>query len=144
MSGWPWWRRFRLRLLPQHLQAGLWGEGIAERHLRRQGYKVLGRRVRVGPKDEIDLVMRQGETLIFVEVKTRASELWGRPVTSVDRGKRKRIGRAAMRYMKQLPRKPPTFRFDVVEVIGEEGQPPAEVRHLQNVFGLPTGYRVPW
>ena len=139
-------QRFRSHQ-PQHLRTGLWGEALAARHLRRKGYKILGRRVRVGAKDEIDLIVRQGETLVFVEVKTRADELRGRPVAAVDRNKRDRLGRAAMRYMQRLRRKPPTFRFDVVEVVGrqdEQEQVPVEIRHLENVFGLPPGYRVPW
>lgn len=129
---------------PAHLRTGMWGEALAERHLRCKGYKILGRRVRVGTKDEIDLIARQGDTLVFVEVKTRADELWGRPVTAVDRRKRDRVGRAAMRYMARLRRKPPTFRFDVIEVVGREESDHAEVRHLENVFGLPAGMKVPW
>lgn len=126
------------------MRTGLWGESHAATHLRHQGYKVLGQRVRVGVRDEIDLIVRHGQTLVFVEVKTRADELWGRPVAAVDRKKRDRLARAALRYMMRLRTKPPYFRFDVVEVIGQEGADPEEIRHLQNVFGLPPGFKVPW
>lgn len=129
---------------PRHLRTGMWGEALAARHLGRKGYKILGQRVRVGSKDEIDLIARQGQTLVFIEVKTRANEMWGRPLAAVDRQKRDRLGRAAMRYMMRLRRKPPTFRFDVVEIVGQEGADPAEIRHVENVFGLPKGLKVPW
>lgn len=125
-------------------RAGRWGEEQAERHLRRLGFRVLGRRVRVGRKDELDLVIRDGDTLVFVEVKTRASEDFGRPFSSLTRDKRRALSRAAVRYMMKLRRPPSYFRFDVVEVIGVEGEGTPEVRHIPNAFTLHPAYRVPW
>jgi putative endonuclease len=145
---WGWfqrWRAGRSRATgPAHLRAGEWGEAVAERFLRQAGYRVLGRRVRVGRRDEIDLIVRRRELLVFVEVKTRASERMGRPVSAVNRAKRFHLGRAAMRYMQRLPQRPPYFRFDVVEVVGTENGGPPDIRHLENVFTLPAGYRVHW
>lgn len=129
---------------PAHLKTGLWGEAVAVKYLKRQGYRVVGKRVRVGRRDEIDIIAQRDEVLIFVEVKTRADERMGRPVAAVDRRKRDRLGRAAMRYMRSLRTKPPYFRFDVVEVIGSTGDRQPTVRHLENVFQLPKGMRVPW
>lgn len=139
------WNLFKRRRQGEaaHLRTGQWGEAVAEQFLRRQGLHVLARRWRV-KKDELDLVVRDGETLVFVEVKTRASELMGRPFAAVDRTKRRAIGRAALRYMQRLKHKPPTFRFDVVEVIGTEAAGSPEVRHLANAFSLPASVRVPW
>lgn len=129
---------------PAHLATGVWGEKIAMKHLKRQGYRIVGTRVRVGRRDEIDIIAQRDEVLIFVEVKTRADERMGRPVAAVDRRKRDRLGRAAMRYMRSLRIQPPYFRFDVIEVIGSSGDRQPEVRHLENVFQLPKGMRVPW
>ena len=127
-----------------HLTAGRWGEAVAAKYLAQQGYKLLGTRVRVGLRDELDIIARQGETLIFVEVKTRASEQWGRPFDAVDRKKRRILGRAAFRYMKRLRKKPPYFRFDVIEVIGNRDDGEPQIRHIPNAFSLPPEYRVPW
>lgn len=127
-----------------HLRTGEWGERVAVEALRKRGYKVLGQRIRVGRHDELDIIARQGATLVFVEVKTRASERMGRPIESVTRAKRQRVSRAAMRYMGKLKKKPPYFRFDVVEVIGTEGEAPPEVRHIENVFTLPSSYKIGW
>ena len=125
-------------------RAGRWGEKQAERHLRGLGFRILARRLRVGRRDEIDLMARDGDTLVFVEVKTRASEDFGRPISSVTRDKRHALSRAAIRYMTGLRRPPAYFRFDVVEVIGTEGQGTPEIRHIPNAFTLHPSYRVPW
>lgn len=136
---WPWSkRRPDARAL-----AGLWGENVAERHLAAKGFRILGRRVRVGHREEIDLVARDGRVLVFVEVKTRTSERFGRPSESVDRAKRKAQSRAALRYMRRLTPRSDYFRFDVVEVIGETGGDPV-IRHIENAFTLAPGLRIPW
>jgi len=126
-----------------HLDAGKWGEQQAERMLRKKKYRILGRRVRVGTRDEIDLVARNGEVLVFVEVKTRKREDFGRPLTAVDRKKRHVLSRAAVRYLKRLKSPQVCFRFDVVEVIGVNGDSCPEVRHIENAFTLDRRYSLP-
>jgi putative endonuclease len=128
---------------PVEHEAGLWGEAEAERLLRRQGCRILGRRVRIGRRDEIDLVVRDGEVLVFVEVKTRASEDYGSPASAVDRGKRRALSRAAVRYMRSLRTRPAYFRFDVVEVVGVKGGGAPVVRRIERAFGLDARYRFP-
>ncbi len=123
---------------------GEWGERIAGRELRRAGFRLAGHRVRVGRRDEIDLIAWDGDTLVFVEVKTRASESFGRPADAVDRAKRRHLSRAAVRYIATKRIRPAYIRFDVVEVVGVEGGAPPVVRHLRSVFGLEGGYRLPW
>lgn len=136
---WPFSRR-----RATHLMAGEWGEQCAGRHLEEKGYKILGRRVRFGGQDELDLVARDGQTLVFVEVKTRAVEDFGRPIDSVNAAKRRSLSRAAMKYLKKLKQKPEYIRFDVVEVIGTPAGEPPVIRHIDNVFSLQGGYKLPW
>lgn len=124
-------------------QTGLWGEREAEYHLKAKGYKILGRRLRIGPRDEIDLVARSGDALVFIEIKTRADETFGRPFAAVDRSKRFRLARAALRYLKRLETQPANFRFDVVEIIGNPNGPKPVIRHIENAFPLPKNFRVP-
>ena len=123
---------------------GTWGERQAERALRKKGYRILGRRVRVGTRDELDLVARDGDVLVFVEVKTRKTEAYGRPVTAVDRRKRHVLSRGALRYIKQLKCPPVCFRFDVVEVVGTAGRRKPIIRHIENAFPLDRRYSLPW
>ena len=129
--------------MAKHLETGLWGERVAAKALRKKGYRILGRRVRVGTRDEIDVVARDRGTLVFVEVKTRKGESYGRPISSVDRGKRHALSRAAVRYIGRLRKRDVCFRFDVVEVIGEEGERQPVVRHIENAFPLDSRYDLP-
>jgi len=131
------------RLWPFHLAAGLWGERQAEVFLKRKGYEILSRRFRVTARDELDLVARHGGHLIFVEVKTRQSESFGRPIAAVDRRKRHVLSRAAVRYLQKV-KQPVTFRFDVVEVVGAEDHGVPLIRHIENAFTLDSCYVLPW
>ncbi|MBI2438236.1 MAG: YraN family protein [Lentisphaerae bacterium] len=144
------WKTVKRLLFPgasadgaEHPSAGRWGEEQAERALRKKGYAILGRRLRIGARDELDLVARDGAVLVFVEVKTRKSEAFGRPAASVNRAKRHYLSRAAVRYLKRLRPAPRAFRFDVVEVIGTKGVSAPLVRHIENAFPLDSCYRVP-
>src|SRR5438046_5629802 len=86
-----WRNRFsRWRTLPRsgHLRRGALGESLACRYLKRNGYKILFRNFRGRVGGEIDVVCRDNDTLVFVEVKTRGREDFGRPVEAVDREKR--------------------------------------------------------
>ena len=124
-------------------RTGLWGEQAAERHLRSKGYEILGRRFRIGTRDEIDLIARDHDTIVFIEVRTRADENFGRPVAAVDRRKRHCLARAAIRYLKRLKKQPPGFRFDVVEIVGSAFCAKPLIRHIENAFALPKYFRVP-
>lgn len=128
-----------------HLKAGRWGEKQAEIFLKKAGYKILGRRVRVGRHDEIDLIARCGDDMmVFAEVKTRRNENYGRPAASVNREKRRKLSRAAVTFLQKRKLRPPYIRFDVIEVIGEPDGEPPEIRQIKNAFQLEGGYRIWW
>ncbi len=129
----------------RHLAVGLWGEAKAEQYLRSKGLRIRARRLRVGRRDEIDLLAQDGKQLVFVEVKTRHNEQFGRPITAVDRAKRKRMSRAAVRYIRRLRDPKVYFRFDVVEVIGSPEAPEADItiRHIPQAFHLDRKYMLP-
>jgi putative endonuclease len=134
----------RRRSGPAHLRTGEWGEDVAAKALKKKGYKLLGRRVRVGRRDELDIVARKGETLVFVEVKTRRSEALARPASAVNRSKRHALSRAACRYLRKLKHPSVYVRFDIVEVIGTEEDGEPTVRHLENAFALDPRCRLPY
>ncbi|MEP7070750.1 MAG: YraN family protein [Verrucomicrobiota bacterium] len=135
-----WRNRFsRSKALSEHLQLGARGEELACRDLRRHGYKVLYRNFRGRRGGEVDIVCRDGDTLVFAEVKTRTGEDYGRPVDAVNLAKQKLIARGALAWLQLLDNPDILVRFDVVEVVMSPGRE-ATIRVLQNVFQLPAPY----
>ena len=136
-----WLRRALGRGLP--LSTGAAGERRAEEFLSRLGYRVLARNWR-NPRDrreELDLVCRDGEVLVFVEVKTRASTALVSGYEAVDQRKKKVLRRVADAYLRALlpADRPLTFRLDVIEISGSgEG---GEVRHFENIPLFSKHYR---
>lgn len=116
------------------------GEQLATKRLRFDGLKPLYRNFRAPKGGEVDIVCRDGDFLVFVEVKTRRSVEFGRPVRAVNQGKQLLITRGAMAWLRELNHPDVNFRFDVVEVVLEEGKPP-QIEHLKNVFQMPEPYR---
>ncbi len=123
-----WFRRDE----PEHLRRGRMGERAARRYLRKAGLKFLYANFR-GEQGEIDLIFRDKEILVFVEVKTRSSEAWRRPAAAVNRDKQRRIVATARDYLRLLERSDIPVRYDIVEVLLEEGRV-NEIRHQPNAF----------
>ena len=107
------------------------GERIAERWLRRRGWRVVQRRFRSGHRD-IDLVVERAGTVAFVEVKTRASADFGGPVSAVNWRKQRELCRSAKVWMSRFEKPGDTFQFDVIGVI--LGPEKVRVQHVENAF----------
>src|SRR6476661_5846397 len=109
------------------------GERIAERWLRRQGWRVVHRRFRNGRRD-IDLVVEQAGTVAFVEVKARKGAEFGGPVGAVDWRKQKGLTQSAQVWMDRHGPPAANYRFDVVGVLvnGEH----VRIRHVPNAFSI--------
>jgi putative endonuclease len=135
-----WRSRFsRSKKLSEHIRRGALGEKLACRFLRQKGYKILYRNFRGRRGGEIDIVCRDHDTLVFVEVKTRAREDFGRPIAAVDRQKQQRVSRGGLAWLRLLDNPDILFRFDVVEVLlVDETKPRLEL--IQNAFQLPKPY----
>ncbi len=122
---------------PRHT-LGAKGERAAERYLRRAGYKILARNFRAKGGGEVDLVCRDTAEaeLVFVEVKTRAAaEEDSRPADAVTRDKEALIARGARAWLRLLDRPEVVFRFDIVEVLWNGGNP--AITQLKSAFILP-------
>ena len=115
---------------PHTTARGAAAERLAGAWLRRRGLRPLDAnyRCRAG---EIDLVMRDGETLVFIEVRYRRDNAFGRGAESITRTKQQRIVKAASRYLQQHPRwANDVCRFDVISLSGDAGNPEVEwIRH---------------
>jgi putative endonuclease len=133
------WRSHFSPSKADHLERGALGEKLACRFLRREGFKVLYRNFRGRSGGEIDIICRDGDTLVFVEVKTRSREDFGRPFDAVNRDKQKRIARGALAWLRLLGDPDILFRFDVVEVILADAAAP-RFELLRDAFQLPQPY----
>jgi putative endonuclease len=137
------WRWFQSRLgqdeSPVHLQHGRLGEQAARKHLQQLGLKFLTANFR-SRRGEMDLIFRDQDCLVFVEVKTRSSEDWTRPAAAVNARKRRLLTLTALDYLKLLQNPPIKIRFDIVEVLLRDGAI-HEVRHLPNTFPMSSPYR---
>jgi putative endonuclease len=107
------------------------GENMAARHLRNQGYKIIERNFRceVG---EVDIIARDGKTLVFVEVKTRAYDD-PTPEDQVNEVKRHQLTKAARFYLSRYGTPQPPARFDVVAIVWPSGREP-QIRHTPDAF----------
>jgi putative endonuclease len=115
------------------------GEKAAKRHLRRLGLKFLVANY-TSRRGEIDLIFRDKQCLVFVEVKTRSSESWTRPAAAVNARKRRLLSQTALDYLRRIHNPQVAIRFDIVEVLLADGAV-REVRHLPNTFSLSPPYR---
>ncbi|MBV8068319.1 MAG: YraN family protein [Acidobacteriaceae bacterium] len=119
------------RLLTPDAALGRRGEDVAHRYLQRAGFTVIARNYRPGADSEIDIVARQGEITVFVEVKSRTSAEFGSPDRAIDQEKRKHILRAAQSFMTRAGIDWNQVRFDVISVVFSD---PPEIDHLQDAF----------
>ena len=133
------WRSRSSTSPPRHLRLGTRGENLACQFLKKNGYKILYRNFKGRTGGEIDVICRDRDTLVFVEVKTRTREDFGRPLEAVNREKRNRIARGGLAWLRLLDDPDILFRFDVVEVVIGEGEEP-RLELLQNAFSLPDRY----
>ena len=107
------------------------GENLAASHLRKQGYKIITRNFR-SDAGEIDIVAKDGNTIVFVEVKTR-SYSDPAPEDQVNEVKQHKLTRVAKRYLSRYGVPQPPARFDVVAIIWPEGRDPI-IRHTPHAF----------
>lgn len=113
-------------------RAGDWGESLAVDHLTRKGYDILARNWRAGRLGELDIVVRDGDTLVIVEVKTARGRTMGHPMTWVTPQKREQIARVAEVFLGAYSDEYETLRFDVVAV--DASVRPARVEHLVDAW----------
>jgi putative endonuclease len=117
---------------------GAEGEEIASNFLKNRGYIILTRNFRTS-YGEIDIVAKEGVTLVFVEVKARSGRQFGTPELAVDLRKQEKLSRVALLYLSQKYPKGCPCRFDVVAV--QQGKEGVQVALFQNAFELPDCLR---
>ena len=114
----------------EHLRLGRWGEEVAIAFLRKNRYTIIEHDWHSGHRD-IDIVARQGKTIVFVEVKTRANRDFGNPEDAVNYQKRENLRRAINHYVKSHRLSNP-LRFDIIAIVGSLGSIP-EITHFADI-----------
>jgi putative endonuclease len=119
----------------ERLSLGRWGEDQAAKYLRKKRFKIVERNFtcRMG---EIDIIARDKDSLVFVEVKTKSGPGHPPPRYSVNQRKQRQIIRVAKCYLKRLASPDVRCRFDVVEIIAGGGKRPEKIVHLVGAFRI--------
>lgn len=121
---------------PAHQVTGRRGEEEVFFYLRRQGYVIVARNFRVPQaRGEIDLIGWDGETLCFIEVKTRTTRDVKPAEAAVDQDKRRELSRVARQYLRRIASEPPV-RFDIASVYYETGATSPEITLFKKAFPM--------
>lgn len=122
-------------MMPSHYKQriGKAGEDFAVKLLQGKGYEIIERNVRIH-RGELDIVVRDGKTLVFVEVKTGTSDRFGDPASWVNVKKQKQIGKTALAYLHENGLESEVCRFDVISVTKQKGSLAA--RHIESAFSF--------
>lgn len=125
--------------MSQHNDTGKWGEDMAADCLRQNGYEILERDWRDGHRD-IDLIARSPDRreVVFVEVKTRTTDVVTKPADAIDRRKIRNIGYAANAYVKQK-NVTEELRFDIITIVGDSADN-AQLEHTSGAFNPCLAY----
>lgn len=108
-------------------------EDLAARYLKRRGYKIIARNYRT-KAGEIDIIAREGRSLVFIEVKGRQSMRYGSAKAAVTPRKQRQVARVALWYLKETDQLDVKARFDVVAVTQKDGE--ARIEIVRNAFQL--------
>ncbi len=111
---------------------GKYGEWLARRYLKKKGYRILHWNYKT-PIGEIDIIAKDGNKVVFVEVKTRKNDSFGLPIEAINYRKRKKIVNSALLYMKRL-KDSPAIRFDIISIHLHDNQ--KKVEHTIDAFEL--------
>ncbi len=113
-----------------HNELGVKGEILACEFLQAKNYTILEINWRFA-RAEIDIIAKQNQTIIFVEVKTRSTDYFGFPETAVDEAKQKNMAMAAEEYLEQQNMET-DVRFDVISIVMKNNQP--DIHHIEDAF----------
>lgn len=108
------------------------GEDLAAEFLKDKGYRIIARNYKT-PIGEIDIIAKDGRTLVFVEVKTRSNNSFGHPFEAVDARKRHKLKNLAMLYLKKQ-KQDCAVRFDVLSIHISINNSKKDIEHIQDAF----------
>ncbi len=116
-------------------QVGNRGESLAEDYIKRKGYKIIHRNYRC-KLGEIDIIAKDGDTIVFIEVRTKQNENFGSPQDSVTSTKISKISKTALNFIQEKNLSGYSYRFDFIAITFSQGKP--NIEHIENAF-MPNG-----
>ncbi len=120
--------------MAEHNELGFWGEKEAAKYLRKHGYVIKEIDWRLGHRDlDIIAITEDGEWLVFVEVKTLTGDELIDPTHQVTKKKMQNLAFSANAYIKSLPYDDFKMRFDIVSIVGTEGDV-KRIEHIEDAF----------
>lgn len=120
-------------MLNQRQKFGEKGETLAAKYLKKRGYKIIEQNYRT-PLGEIDIIAKEKNTIVFVEVKSRRSIRFGSPKWAVTPKKQRKISMVALHYLKSTKQTTDKARFDVVSILSNKDAPQIDI--IKNAFDL--------
>jgi putative endonuclease len=109
---------------------GNFGEKTACDFLKKQGYKIIETNYHYSKLAEIDIIAKEKNTIIFVEVKTRSTTNFGHPFEAINYNKLQKILQAGLYYLQNTKEKYTDYRIDIISILGTENP---KIEHLKNV-----------
>jgi putative endonuclease len=113
---------------------GMWGEKVAAEYLADRGYEILERNVR-NAEGELDIVAKQGDCIVFVEVKTRGGQSFGSPEEAITASKQDRLRKTAWTYLEEHACLDTLWRIDVVAIEGTQAGGVDRLEHYEFAVG---------
>lgn len=109
---------------------GQFGEEHAQKFLKKMGWKILATNYHYSRFAEIDIIAKDKDVIVFVEVKTRSTTAFGHPFEAVSKSKLQNIFKAGLAYLQTTKESYKSYRIDIISVIGKENP---KVEHLKNI-----------
>lgn len=120
----------KVKMKTKNKEVGARGEILAQEYLQKQGYEIIETNKRFSRFCEIDIIAKDKDTLVFVEVKTRSSDFCGSPLEAITKTKYENIKIGLFTYMQETKVKYKKFRIDAISIILK---PEIKIQHLRNI-----------
>ena len=109
------------------------GEDLAEKHLKTQGYKILEKNYRYSRIAEIDIIAKDKDTIVFIEVKTRSNLNFGHPFEAISKTKLQHIYQTGLFYLQNTKEKYKNYRIDIIGITIKSDEKTPKIEHIKNV-----------
>ena len=111
-------------------EVGKFGEKTAQEYLKKLGWKILDTNFHYSRYAELDIIAKDKDSIVFVEVKTRSTNAFGHPFESINHKKLENIFKAGLAWLKTTKEPYKNFRIDVISILGQENP---QIEHLKNI-----------